>query len=197
MRRLRRRRLACPAVRDPYSRDSSSAHDAPAEPARRAILRHVSSFYRDPSAPTPNVPRRIGVTALIERNGEVLVERRADNPANEWAFIGGSLGDRETILEALERELREETGFTVERASLFGLFSDPSRIIAYPDGNVVGFVSIVFRVQPAGSAAPVPSEESREMRFVDREALTALDFWPAQRPIRDAFLADPAAVVVA
>jgi 8-oxo-dGTP pyrophosphatase MutT (NUDIX family) len=157
----------------------------------------MTSYYRDPAAPSPNVPRRIGVMALLERDGEVLVERRADNDADEWAFIGGGLDENETILEALHREVREETGFAIESAKLFGLFSDPTRIIAYPDGNVAGFLTVVFRAAPSGSADPALSDESLEMRFVEPDALAALDFWPAHRPIREAFLDDPQDIVVA
>ena len=58
-------------------------------------------------------------------------------------------------------------------------------------------MTIAFRVAPRGSADPVLSHESLEMRFVDRDALAALAFWPAHRPIRDAFLAGPGDTVVA
>jgi hypothetical protein len=53
----------------------------------------VPSWYRDPEAPTPNGPRGIGVTALIERDGTVLVERRSDSDVLEWAFIGDAYLD--------------------------------------------------------------------------------------------------------
>ncbi len=94
----------------------------------------MPSWYRDPAAPEPNVPRRVGVTALIQRNDTFLVERRVDD-AEVWAFIGGTLEDGEPLLDALGREVREKAGFEVEAARLLGLFSDPSRIIAYPDGT--------------------------------------------------------------
>jgi 8-oxo-dGTP pyrophosphatase MutT (NUDIX family) len=156
----------------------------------------VPSYYRDPTAPEPNAPRKIGVGALIERNGLVLVERRADSIVDEWAFIGGSLED-ESVLDGLHREVLEETGFEIEQATLFGVFSDPTRIVAYLDGTVCRVTSIVFRVTPAGSHEPIPSEESAEMRFVSRADLARLAFWPAHRPIRDALLADPESPVVA
>lgn len=156
----------------------------------------MTSFYRDPDSPPPNVPRRIGVTALIERDGAILVEHRADNPTDEWAFIGGGVGDGDSLLAALHREVREETGFDVEHAELFGLFSDPTRIIACPDGTICSFVSVVFRVVTEGTAESTLSNASREMRFVLRDEFADLLFWPAQRPIRDAYLAFDGNVVV-
>ncbi len=150
----------------------------------------MSSYYRDPSAPTPNVPRRVGVTALIERDGAILVERRADDP-DRWAFIAGALEETEQILDALAREVREETGFAIEHAELLGVFSDPTRIVAYPDGNVCRVLSIAFRVTPSGPREPVPSHESAGMRFVPRDDLVRLAFWPAHAPILEALLRQP------
>lgn len=155
----------------------------------------MPSYFRDPGAPVPNVPRRIGVTALIERDGAFLVERRADD-AEHWAFIGGGVHDDERALDALHREVREETGFGIAEATLFGVFSDPSRIVEYPDGNICRFISLAFRVVPVESGEPVLSEESLEMRFVSRSELADLPLWPAHLPLRRAVLADPGEVVV-
>ncbi len=109
----------------------------------------MPSWYRDPTAPEPNVPRKIGVTALIERDGSFLVEQRVDDP-DVWAFIGGTVEDDEQLLDALAREVLEETGFAIEHARLLGLFSDPTRIGAYPDGTVCRILSVAFRVTPRG-----------------------------------------------
>jgi ADP-ribose pyrophosphatase YjhB (NUDIX family) len=156
----------------------------------------VPSYYQDPDAPTPNAPHTIGVTALIERNGRCLVERRASD-TDVWAFIGGTLEPDEPVLAALRREVLEETGFAVETAELLGVFSDPTRIVAYPNGRVCRVVSIAFRVAAAGEADPVLSEESAEMRFVERRELASLPFWPIHLPLRDALLADTSDPVVA
>ena len=109
----------------------------------------MPSYYRDPNAPAPNVPRRIGITSLIERDGAFLVERRVDD-AREWAFIGGTLEEDEQVLDALHREVLEETGLVIQHARLLGVFSDPTRIVAYPDGKVCRVLSIAFRNTPRG-----------------------------------------------
>jgi ADP-ribose pyrophosphatase YjhB (NUDIX family) len=157
----------------------------------------MSSYFRDPAAPEPNVPRRVGVAAVVERDGAVLVERRADNPSEEWAFIGGNLTDDESVLDALHREVREETGFAIVDAKLLGVFSDPTRIVAYPDGNICRLLTIAFRVIPAGDDDPVPSSESAEMRFVRTSDLEKLPIWPVHRPLRDTLLREHAGPVVA
>ena len=90
----------------------------------------------------------------------------------------------------------EETGLRIAQAGLFGVFSDPARIISYPDGNVCRLFSVVFRVTPEVDAEPISSDESLEMRFVTFEEIAELDFWPVARPIRDALLAGPSEIVV-
>jgi 8-oxo-dGTP pyrophosphatase MutT (NUDIX family) len=157
----------------------------------------MSSYFRDPAAPAPSVPRRVGVAAAIERDGAVLVELRADNEAEEWAFIGGRLGEDESVLDALHREVREETGFAIAEAELLGVFSDPTRIVAYPDGNVCRVFSIAFRVVPVGDGDPIASVESAEMRFVAVSELATLPIWPVHRPLCDALLMGQTRPVVA
>ena len=142
------------------------------------------------------MPRRVGVVAVIERERAYLVERRVDD-AHEWAFVGGTLEQDEPLLDALHREVREETGFEIERASLLGLFSDPTRIIQYPDGTVCRILSVAFHVTPRGASEPTLSSESAGMEFVSRDELARRPFWPAQLPIREALLGEPGEIVVA
>ena len=155
----------------------------------------MPSYYRDPRAPAPNVPRRVGTAALIERDGAFLLERRRDD--GSWGFVGGRVEDDETVLAALHREVLEETGLRIAQSTLFGVFSDPTRVTAYPDGNVCQVLSIVFLVAPVEGDEPVASDESLELRWVSRGELGRFELWPVHRPIRDAFLAEPSEIVVA
>lgn len=156
----------------------------------------MPSYYRDPTAPTPNVPRKIGVTALITRGETILVERRVDD-LGEWAFIGGTVEDSESLVEALHREVGEETRFEVTSEELLGVFSDPERIVAYSDGTVCRVLSIAFRVTVAGDGDPRLSRESAGMQFIAVAELASLPLWPIHHPIRDAFLADAPAPMIA
>lgn len=156
----------------------------------------VPSYYRDSTAPEPNAPRKVGVTALIIREDTVLVEQRIDDP-QVWAFIGGTLDESEEVLATLRREVREETCFEITTAQLLGVFSDPERIVSYPDGTICRVLSIAFRVTVAGDSEPQLSNESAGMRFVGLDELARLPFWAIHLPIRDALLAEAQPPIVA
>jgi 8-oxo-dGTP pyrophosphatase MutT (NUDIX family) len=94
----------------------------------------MPGYYRDPHAPTPNKPRTIGAAALIVRDCSLLLDSRMDDAA--WGLPAGRVEADETVTEAVIREVREETGLTVTSVVLFGIFSDPTRIVEYIDGNV-------------------------------------------------------------
>jgi 8-oxo-dGTP pyrophosphatase MutT (NUDIX family) len=160
----------------------------------RAILRRVASFYQDPEAPSPNNPRRVGIVAFIERDSSLLLERRAD--FGTWGLPGGALDEDETVGEAVAREVREETGLETLSLELFGVFSDPSRIIAYPDGNVFRLLTLAFVVAVA-SGDPQISRESLELRFVPFPDISDLEVGPALVPVLDAYLSSRDRPVVA
>jgi 8-oxo-dGTP pyrophosphatase MutT (NUDIX family) len=144
-------------------------------------------FCRDPQAPKPNRPLGVGVTALIQRDGALLLERRKDS--GRWGLIGGSVEIDESLDQALRREVYEETSLSVRSYSLAGTFSDPSAINQYPDGKVVRVVALVYRAEVEDFSALRCSEESLELRFFTREELKALDVIETSRPVIDRYLA--------
>ncbi len=150
-------------------------------------------FYRDPDAPRPNRPIGVGVQALVERDGKLLFERRSD--CGRWGLIGGGVGVEESLEEALRREVLEETGLTVVGHELFCVFSDPSRIVRYPDGNVVRLVSFVFEVEVETFEGLRRSEESEELGVFGAGELEKLDVIETARPIIGRYLSSDASRV--
>jgi ADP-ribose pyrophosphatase YjhB (NUDIX family) len=67
-----------------------------------------------------------GVHALIERDGRILLGRRAFDPgAGCWGLPGGFLEEGEDPDRGLRREVREETGLAVEPGELLGIWMQP------------------------------------------------------------------------
>lgn len=65
---------------------------------------------------------RVGVGAVIVKEGRVLLVQRGREPLKgQWSLPGGMLEVGETLHAAVIREIREETGLTVEPVELVEL----------------------------------------------------------------------------
>ena len=57
------------------------------------------------------LPLRIGVgIVVLNLNNQVFVGKRKDNPNNKWQMPQGGVGQNESFMDAMKRELYEETG---------------------------------------------------------------------------------------
>ena len=130
------------------------------------VLRYC---FQDPDAPRPNRPYSVGVVALIEQDGRLLLDRRIDGSG--WGLIGGAVELEESLASALRREVREETGLHVLGYDLFGTFSDPSRLLQYANGDVVRIITLAYSVQVGRLGKLVCSSESAELRWFGRDEL--------------------------
>jgi 8-oxo-dGTP pyrophosphatase MutT (NUDIX family) len=90
--------------------------------------------FDDPRAPAAN-SLVVAVAAVVrDDRGRLLMIQRSDN--HLWALPGGAQDIGETTREAAVREVREETGISIEITGLSGIYSDPRHVIAYDDGEV-------------------------------------------------------------
>ena len=59
------------------------------------------------------LPMRKGVGIIVlNKNNEVFVGKRKDNPIDKWQMPQGGIDNNETPLDAMKRELTEETSIT-------------------------------------------------------------------------------------
>lgn len=93
---------------------------------------------------------RPGVAGILyDAVGCILLHER--RVGGGWAPPSGSMEPGETVLQALHRELAEETGLTVTVERVVGIYSDPAyQVVAYPDGRVLQFVTTLFACRLAG-----------------------------------------------
>ncbi len=105
-----------------------------------------------------------GVRALIlNPQGEVLLMRRLDMPC--WCLPSGSVELGETALDALRREVAEETSLAVLEAEPMGLYSGPSQRFAYPNGDEVYCFAIAFVVRRWQGTPRADGIEGSDLRF--------------------------------
>src|SRR5262245_7550830 len=65
----------------------------------------------------------VGVGAVIVRDGQALIVKRAHEPRKgEWSLPGGRVELGESLEEAARREIKEETGLDVEVGPMVEVF---------------------------------------------------------------------------
>jgi ADP-ribose pyrophosphatase YjhB (NUDIX family) len=79
-----------------------------------------------------------------QRKNKVLLIRRTDN--HRWCLPGGFMRAGETISEACQREVWEETGLTVKANRLIGIYSNPNILATYDDGGKFHVIVAVCEV---------------------------------------------------
>lgn len=114
----------------------------------------------------------LAVSAAIIRNGKVLIVRRARPPAGGlYTLPGGGVEVGETLVEAVAREVREETGLTVEPVALAGY-----REAIVRDG--AGRIERHFVILPFAArwiaGEPMLNDELSEAIWLDPAAITGL-----------------------
>ena len=134
--------------------------------------------YRNPDAPAAN-SIVVAVTAVVvDDGGRLLLIRRSDSGL--YAIPGGGVELGETLTQAVRREVLEETGISVEVSGLVGVYSDPSHVIEFGDGEVRQEFSVCFRGVPVGGELRT-SAESTEVLWVAPSGLDGLDVHPSIR----------------
>lgn len=108
-------------------------------------------------------PHSVSVAGVIvDDAGRALLIKRRDN--GKWEPPGGVLEREETIPDALQREVLEETGIKIALpATLTGVYKNMTGLI----------VSMVFRCE-AIDGAPTTGAETRALRWVTREEVSEL-----------------------
>jgi ADP-ribose pyrophosphatase YjhB (NUDIX family) len=114
----------------------------------------------------------LAVSAVIVRDGRVLIVRRARAPAKQvYTLPGGGVEAGETLPEAVRREIKEETGLEIEPVALAG----HREFIARDDDKRVSrhFVILSFASRWI-SGEPVLNDELDEARWIVPSELAGL-----------------------
>lgn len=101
----------------------------------------------------------VAVSGLISHpNGQVLIIL---SPRRGWEFPGGQVEEGENLIEALQREIKEESGVNASIGSLVGVYSN----ILLPSKVMFGFLG-----EYVGGELTT-SDESIETKWVERDVI--------------------------
>jgi 8-oxo-dGTP diphosphatase len=120
----------------------------------------------------PDLPR-VAVGAMVFKDNKVLLIRRAKPPAQGlWALPGGSVNLGETLQQAAEREIFEETGITIMATKPVFTFD----LIEKDENNRVRFHYIIIDLLADYiSGTPQAGDDAEEVRWVLSEDLKSLE----------------------
>jgi 8-oxo-dGTP diphosphatase len=111
----------------------------------------------------PPAPQ-VAVGAVVVRDGRLLAVRRGRPPAQgRWTLPGGRVEPGEAVLDAVVREVAEETGLPVTVGELLGWWEH------LDDDH--HYVILDFLAQPAGSTDAVAGDDAAEVAWMTRSQL--------------------------
>jgi ADP-ribose pyrophosphatase len=124
---------------------------------------------------------RVGVGAVVIRDGRILLVKRGSSPGKGlWAPPGGLVELGESVREAAEREILEETGITIRAKEAFYIFDFIDRD---SDGNIkYHYIIIDFEADYLGGE-PKASDDAMEVRWVAPEDVPGLAITPTTRKL--------------
>lgn len=106
---------------------------------------------------------------VLDGGGNVLLARRAYEPyAGLWDAPGGFLEEGEHPLAGLHRELREETGLTVDVGEFLGIHMDTYG----PEPSSPSVLNLVWEARVT-AGRPAPADDVSELRWFPLESLPA------------------------
>jgi len=104
------------------------------------------------------------VLCMLSRGDEILLQNRTKQDWRGYAFPGGHVEPGESIVDAVIREMREETGLTVLSPRLCGVKQFP----------IDGGRYLVFLFRADRFTGSLSSSEEGEMSWIKRSELPAL-----------------------
>ncbi len=124
-----------------------------------------------PGRQYPEAPQ-VAVGAIVVKDGTVLLVRRGQPPSEGlWAIPGGRVELGETLQEAAEREIKEETGLSVHAGKPIHTFDV---ILRDDDGRVRFHYIIVDLAADYVRGEPQPGDDVEEAQWVTPRGLERL-----------------------
>lgn len=128
-----------------------------------------------PKSAYPEHPRA-AVGAVVFKDDKVLLVRRGRPPAiGQWAIPGGNVKLGETLQEAAEREILEETGIVIRAKDPIYTFD---AIVRDEDGAIQFHYVIIDLAADYIDGIPRPGDDADEVRWLDAQALDTLPVSP-------------------
>lgn len=124
---------------------------------------------------------RVGVGCLVWKGDQVLLIRRGKPPGlGEWSLPGGGQELGETLFQAAEREVREETGVQARARSVLTAVDGITRDA---DDTLLFHYTIVDVEADWIAGEPVPADDALDARWATQAEAAQLVAWKPLRQV--------------
>lgn len=124
------------------------------------------------------------VGGLIERDGKILLVREAQRKGpdnNKWNHPAGWIDVGESPIEAVKREVLEESGFTFTPKYLLGIYSLVRKDIEKELGATPHAIKIIFAGDISEASSKTLEDDVSEVRWFYADEIYVMD----QATLRD------------
>ncbi|AVF65833.1 NUDIX domain-containing protein [Vibrio alginolyticus] len=127
----------------------------------------ASDYIKEVRSKIGTMPLLIpGVAGIIlNENKELLLQQKSDGT---WSLPAGMIEPQESSVEALTREVREETGLDVKVDRLLGVFGGEGFGFTYPNGVQVEYTVIMFKCVVESSSQSVIDDEAVSLKWFSK-----------------------------
>ena len=125
----------------------------------------MSPFFRHLRSKLGNSLLLVPSVAAVIRDpqGRVLLQEKS--AWGGWSLPAGAIEPGETPEQALRREVREETGLTVEPREILGVFGGSGFRYKYANGDLVEFTVVLYRCDVVGKGGAPVVPETPSLRY--------------------------------
>lgn len=112
----------------------------------------------------------LAVGAICVHAGEMLLIRRGHPPAQgRWSLPGGRVESGELLIDALRREVMEETSLEVQVGALAGILEVPGD---------THYVILDYFAEVIGDDLPQPGDDVTDVKWVPLDEVETMELTP-------------------